>query len=495
VEEEQASVVQEGISKEARDKSTYRLFKKKSQYLLKRMKAKFNENIFRPNDIRGIYGKDLTEEIAEKIGKAFGTILGEGKKVVVARDVRLSSKSLRDSLISGLTSVGCDVIDIGITTTPIFYFALLSKNFDGGVMITASHNPPEWNGFHIYKGITSLMEEKKIERLKEIVVKEKFKKVKKRGKIKEYDKIIEDYLKFILPKVKIKKKLKIAVDCSNGCAALIVPKLLKKLGQEVVVLNDNIDGKFPAHGPEAKEETLKELKEKVLEIKADLGVGFDGDADRAVFVDEKGRILTGDKAAIVILEDLFKKKKSPKILDEVSCSTAIEDYIKRKGGILKTSRRGHAFIQNLMRKENIDFGFERSSHFYFSDLKGFDDANFATLKIIEILSKSDRKFSEIVDFVPYYPSKEESLACDDKIKLKVVEKVKKKISRLGYKTSEIDGIKIYLKKGWLLIRASITEPVIRITVEARDEKALEKILNFAKNLIEKEINICLAKVK
>jgi phosphomannomutase len=175
----------------------------------------------------------------------------------------------------------------------------------------------------------------------------------------------------------------------------------------------------------------------------------------------------------------------------VSCSSAVEDYIKRKGGILKTSRRGHAFIQNLMRKEKIDFGFERSSHFYFSELKGFDDATFATLKIVEILSRSDKKFSEIVDLVTYYPSKEESIPCDDEIKLKVVEKVKEKILRFGYKTSEIDGIKVYLKEGWFLIRASITEPMIRITAEARDEKALEKILNFANNLL----NIYLFKTK
>jgi phosphomannomutase/phosphoglucomutase len=448
------------------------------------MKAKFNENIFRPNDIRGIYGKDLTEKTAKKIGKAFGTILGERKKVVVARDVRLSSKSLRDALVSGLTSVGCDVVDIGITTTPIFYFALMSKNFDGGVMITASHNPPEWNGFHVYEGIDSLMDGKKIERLKEIVIKEKFKESKKKGKVRKYGEIVKDYIKFILPKVKIKKKLKIVVDCSNGCAALIVPKLLKELKQKVIVLNGKMDGNFPAHGPEAKEETLKELKEKVLKVKADFGVGFDGDADRAVFVDDKGRIMVGDRAAILILEDLFKRKKSPKILNEVSCSSSIEDYIKKKGGTLKTSRRGHAFIQKLMRKWKIDFGFEKSSHFYFSELKGFDDAAFATLKIAEILSKSNKKFSEIVDLVPYRPCKEESLACDDETKLKVVEEVKKKILRLEYKTSEVDGIKVYMEDGWFLIRASITEPAIRITAEANDEKSLEKILNFAKNLLK-----------
>jgi len=448
------------------------------------MKAKFNENIFRPNDIRGIYGKDLTEKTAKKIGKAFGTILGERKKVVVARDVRLSSKSLRDALVSGLTSVGCDVVDIGITTTPIFYFALMSKNFDGGVMITASHNPPEWNGFHVYEGIDSLMDGKKIERLKEIVIKEKFKESKKKGKVRKYGEIVKDYIKFILPKVKIKKKLKIVVDCSNGCAALIVPKLLKELKQKVIVLNGKMDGNFPAHGPEAKEETLKELKEKVLKVKADFGVGFDGDADRAVFVDDKGRIMVGDRAAILILEDLFKRKKSPKILNEVSCSSSIEDYIKKKGGTLKTSRRGHAFIQKLMRKWKIDFGFEKSSHFYFSELKGFDDAVFATLKIAEILSKSNKKFSEIVDLVPYRPCKEESLACDDETKLKVVEEVKKKILRLEYKTSEVDGIKVYMEDGWFLIRASITEPAIRITAEANDEKSLEKILNFAKNLLK-----------
>ena len=446
------------------------------------MKSEISENIFRPNDIRGIYGKDLTEETAEKIGRALGTILGIKKKVVVARDIRLSSKSLRDALVSGLNSVGCDVVDIGIATTPLFYFALISKNFDGGVMITASHNPAEWNGFHIYRGINSLMEEEKIERLKEIMKKEKFKSSKK-GKTERCD-ILKDYLNFLISKVKIERKLKIVVDCSNGCAALIVPKLLKELRQEVIVLNGKIDGNFPAHGPEANEETLKELKEKVLEVKADFGVGFDGDGDRAVFVDEKGRILTGDRAAILILEDLFKRKKSPKILNEVSCSSSIEDYIRKKGGILKTSRRGHAFIQKLMRKGKFDFGFERSSHFYFSELKGFDDAAFATLKIAEILSESGKKFSEIVDLVTYYPSKEKSLPCDDEIKLKVVEKVKRKILRFGYKTSEIDGIKVYLKEGWFLIRASITEPVIRITAEARDERTLEKILKFANNLLK-----------
>jgi phosphomannomutase/phosphoglucomutase len=452
------------------------------------MEGKIEENIFRPNDIRGIYGKDLTEEIAEKIGKAFGTFLGENKKIVISRDVRLSSKSLRDALISGLTSVGCDVVDIGITTTPIFYFALFSKHFDGGAMITASHNPPEWNGFHVYKGINPLMMGKGIEKLKEIFLKEEFRKTKRKGNVEVYKNIIEDYTKFILSRIKIEKKLKIVVDCSNGCAALVVPNLLKKLKQKVIVINGKIDGSFPAHGPEAKEETLTELKEKVLKEKADFGVGYDGDADRAVFVDEKGRVLAGDEVAVVILKDLFQKKKSPRILNEVSCSSSVEEYIKKNGGILKTSKRGHAFVQKLMLKEKIDFGFEKSSHFYFSELKGFDDGVFATLKVAEILSKSDKTFSEMVNSVPFYPFKEKSLYCKDEIKLKVVEGVKREIFKLGLKTKELDGIKAYTKDGWFLIRASGTEPMIRITVEAKNEEVLENILSFVENILKKEMN-------
>lgn len=449
---------------------------------------KVSENIFRPNDIRGIYGKDLNEEIAEKIGKAFGTLLGGKKSVVVGRDIRLSSKSLRDFLVKGLTSVGCDVVDIGIVSTPIFYFALYHYKFDAGVMITASHNPPQWNGFHLYEKMNSLIAAEKIEKLKEIIEKENFIKPEKKGKVKKFRKILEDYIQFLSSKVELKKKLKIVLDCSNGCAALVMPKLLKKLGQDVLVLNSEMNGNFPAHGPEANEKTLSKLKEKVIKVKADFGVGFDGDADRAVFVDEKGRILSGDRAALIILEELFKKKKPLKILNEVSCSSSIEDYIKRKGATLKTSRRGHAFIQILMRKEKIDFGFEKSSHFYFKELKGFDDAAFATLRVAEVLCKSEKSFSKILDSVPYHPAKEESFFCSDEIKLKVVESVKKRVLKLRAKISELDGVKAYLKDGWFLIRASITEPAIRISAEAKDEEKLKNIFELATKLLKKEMN-------
>ncbi|MEM5772956.1 MAG: phosphomannomutase/phosphoglucomutase [Candidatus Aenigmatarchaeota archaeon] len=456
------------------------------------MKPKVNESIFRPNDIRGIYGKDLTDDIAEKIGKGFGTLLGERKNVVVGRDVRLSSKSLRNSLIRGLTSTGCNVVDIGIVTTPAFYFSLYFYKFDGGIMITASHNPPEWNGFHIYKGIKSLIVGEGMDKLKEKIEKEEFRKAKIMGKVKKLN-ILKDYMGFISSKIKIKKKLKIAVDCSNGCAALIIPKLLEKLRQRAVVLNAKTDGKFPAHGPNVEEENLKELKKVVKETKADFGVCYDGDADRAAFVDEKGRAMSGDKVAVIILEKIFKKKNCPKILDEVSCSSVLEKYIRSKA-TLKTSRRGHAFLQQMMRKENIDFGFEKSSHFYFQELNGFDDAVFATLKVAEVLSESGKSFSQIVDSITWPPSKEEALNCKDEIKLKVVENVKKEIHKLGFKTNELDGIKAFTENGWFLIRASITEPVIRIVVEAKDKKTLKEILSFARKLVKKEINICLDKV-
>ncbi|MEM5853126.1 MAG: phosphomannomutase/phosphoglucomutase [Candidatus Aenigmatarchaeota archaeon] len=445
---------------------------------------KSTENIFRPNDIRGVYGKDLTEEVAEKIGKAFGTILGMGKSVVVGRDVRLSSKSLRDSLVEGLTSVGCDVVDIGMVPTPTFYFSLYSFGFDGGIMITASHNPPEWNGFHVYEKMESITVGEKIEEMKKIISEEKFAKAKAEGKISKLD-ILKEYINFLSSNFEIRGKFKIVVDCSNGCAAILIKKLLKKLGQKVFLLNHKIDGNFPAHGPEVKEENSARLKGEIKRVGADLGVGYDGDADRVIFFDEKSRMLHGDRAALLFLEDLFERKRNPRILNEVSCSSAIEEYIKRRGGLLKTSRRGHAFIQILMRKEDMDFGFESSSHFYFKELKGFDDAFFATLKACEIIHKTGKKFSEIVDVVPWYPRKEKAVKCKDEFKLKVVENVKKEIVKEKLKFDGKDGVKVFLKDGWFLIRASITEPLIRISAEAKDGKKLEKIFKFAENLLKR----------
>jgi len=447
-----------------------------------------NENIFRTYDIRGIFGKDLTVETAEKIGKAFGTFIGEGKRLVVGRDVRLSGKVLKDALISGLTSVGCDVVDIGVIPTPVFYFAVRHHKFDGGVTVTASHNPPEWNGFHLCKGGGAFCAQGTgMEVVKELVLKNSFRQPKKVGKVEVYDKILKDYEKFVLPKIKIARKLKIVLDCSNGTVGSITPDLLRAIGCEVIVLNGKPDGRFPAHLPEPNEETLKELKKKVVELKADFGVGFDCDGDRSAFIDEKGRFLTGDKTATAFIEDVFKKNKNPKILYDVSCSLAIEELIKNRGGIPVVNPIGHVFFPEKMINMDISFGCERSAHLYFSEMNGFDDATFATLRMAEILSHSEKSLSQILDSLPEYPSAQKNIGCDDEIKFELTKNLKTRFSELGFNINELDGMKAFNEDGWILIRPSNTEPLIRVIAEARDEGKLKGIFELGMRLLEEEI--------
>lgn len=447
-----------------------------------------NENIFRAYDIRGIFGKDLTPETAERIGKAFGTYIGDGKNLVVGRDVRLSGKILSDSVISGLTAVGCNVTDIGIVPTPVVYFAVSHHKYDGGIVVTASHNPPEWNGFHLLKerGIFC-SQGSGMEVIKDLALRNQFKQPKKIGNVATYDKILNDYIDFILPKIKIERKLKIVIDFSNGISGSITPRILESCGCEVISLNGEADGTFPAHLPEPKEETLGELKRKVVELDADFGVGYDCDGDRAVFIDNMGRFLSGDKTSIIFIDDVLKKNKNAKILYEVSCSLAVEDFIKKRGGIPVVSPVGHAYFPEKMVNMNISFGCERSSHFYFSEMYGFDDATFATLKMAEILSRSGKSLSQIVDSTPSYYSVQRNVECDDKTKFEVIEKLKLKFSELGFDINDLDGVKASDEEGWILIRPSNTQPLLRIVVEAKTENKLKELSRLEESVLNDEM--------
>lgn len=447
-----------------------------------------SENIFRAYDIRGIFDKDLTSEIAKVIGKGFGTFLGKNKKIVVGRDVRLSGKVLTKALISGLRSVGCDVVDIGMAPTPVLYFIIASMKKDGGVVVSASHNPAEWNGFKL------LMERGKmcaqgtgIEEVKDIILKKKFREVKKKGEVSSYNFALEKYSEFILRKIRLGRGLKIILDTCNGTCGLIAPELLEKLGCEVITLNKKPDGRFPAHPPEPNEKTLKQLSKEVKEKRADFGVGFDGDGDRAVFVDDKGRILSGDISSIIFVKNVLKRKKRAKIVFDVCCSSALEEFIKTNGGIPIVNRVGRTFILNRMLKERADFAGEMSSHFYFKEIYSFDDGVFATLKMTEILSKSDFKLSEIVDSIPrYFTSPVKKIKCPDEHKFEVVEKLKSKLKK-RFRILDIDGIKVFDDGNWFLIRPSNTEPMIKINAEAKTRQKLKDLLNLAEKLVKKEI--------
>ena len=437
------------------------------------------DHIFRAYDIRGIFGKDLTEEIATKIGAAFAKFL-EDKTVVVGRDVRISGEKLRDAMISGLVS-RCNVTDVGVVPTPLLYFATNRLQKDAGIMVTASHNPPQWNGFKAFRGQKGSIYGKDMETVREYAKAIDPKKLgEKMGKTVSHEGIIPEYQDFVQSKIQLERKLTVVADTANGTCGLVAPALFERLGCNILTLNKEPDGTFPAHLPVPKAETLGELMKEVVRRKADFGVGYDGDGDRAVFIDEKGNLIPGDLTLLVFAKYILQKHHGGKVVYELSCSMAVEEYVKKLGGIPLVERVGHTFIMDKMIGEEALLGGEKSSHFYFADVYGMDDGVFASMKMAEILSKSDEKLSEMVASLPQYPSVyEKNFECADNLKFAFIEKLRSRFKEYGIKTLDIDGVKLIEEDGWVILRASNTEPVIRISAEARTEEKLEELYGFA----------------
>jgi phosphoglucosamine mutase len=448
------------------------------------------DNIFRAYDIRGIFNQQLTEDVAAILGAAIGAFLGRSKEVIVGRDIRLSGETLRNSLVSGLL-FNCDVVDVGVVPTPLVYFAINHLKKDAGVMITASHNPPEWNGFKLFKQ-NGCIYGNEMAKIKELAKATNLKKLARRnGKVVKYEGIFEEYTKFVQDKIKVEKKLNVVADTANGVCGLLVPSLFKQLGCNIITLNEKPNGRFPAHLPEPKEETLGELKEEVVKAKADFGVGYDGDGDRAVFVDDKGRTISGDLALMIFAEDALKRRVGGKIVYELGCSMAVEEFVKAHDGIPIVERIGHVFIMDKMISENALVGGETSSHFYFLECNGVDDAIFASLRMAEILSKRDEKLSEVVDSLPKYPSiHERNFECPDHLKFAVIKKLGAKFKDYGLKFLDVDGIKLLDKDGWVLLRPSNTEPLIRVSAEAKTEEKLEALYQFALKELKEVMKGC-----
>jgi phosphomannomutase/phosphoglucomutase len=437
------------------------------------------DHIFRAYDIRGVFGEDLTEEIATKIGAAFATFI-DGKAVIVGRDVRLSGEKLRNALISGLVT-RCNVTDVGVVPTPLLYFALNYLQKDAGIMVTASHNPPQWNGFKAFREKKGSIYGKDMETIKQLTKDVDLeRRGEKKGKSVNYEGIVQEYQNFVQSKIQLERKLKVVADTTNGTCGLVAPTLFKKLGCDILTLNQEPDGTFPAHPPVPKEETLGELMKEVVRKKADFGIGYDGDGDRAVFIDEKGNLIPGDLTLLIFAKDILQKHRGGKVVYELSCSMAVEEYVKKLGGIPLVERVGHTFIMDRMIEEKAHLGGEKSSHFYFSEVYCMDDATFASLRMAEILSKSSEKLSEIVASLPKYPSVyEKNFECPDNLKFKVIEKLRFKFKEQGLKTLDLDGVKLLEKDGWVILRASNTEPLIRLSAEARTEEKLKKLYDFA----------------
>jgi len=446
---------------------------------------KINPQIFRAYDIRGIYPKELDERAAYLIGRAFVKFFKKPRlKIVVGRDNRLSSPSLFKALTKGIIDQGADVIDIGLSTTPMHYFTVAHFKFDGGVMITASHNPPQYNGFKFVreKAIpisekTGLKEIKKLTTRPGNVITRPGRVVKKE--------VLKDYIEFNLKDFHLKKikPLKIVIDTANAVPGILVPKIFKKTNCKIYYLFAKLDGSFPNHLPSPHEEkNLKSLKKEVLRKKADLGIAFDGDGDRVIFVDEKGKMIPGDLITALLASLILKENPGEKVLCDVRSSNIVRDVVKEMGGIPVIGRIGHSFIKERMRRENIIFQGELNGHYYLRTHYFCEAPFFVIFKILEEMSKQGKKISELTQpFKRYFHSGE--INFEVKNKKKVLKTLENKFK--GGKVLKIDGLRIVFPDWWFNVRPSHTEPVLRLVVEAKTKKLMEQKKKELSSLILK----------
>ncbi|MCK4244538.1 MAG: phosphomannomutase/phosphoglucomutase [Candidatus Omnitrophica bacterium] len=450
---------------------------------------KLNREIFREYDLRGIVKKDLSDDVVASIARGFGTYLqriSRGREIVVARDNRLSSEHLSRLVIEGLLSTGCDVTDIGEVPTPVFYFANHHFGENGGVMITASHNPPQFNGFKLVLERKSIYG-KQIQDLREIVEKGMFK--KGRGKLRKKN-INNLYFKAIRDRIKLKRAISLVIDAGNGIAGPFALNLLKNLGCEVDPLYCESDGNFPHHPPDpVVAENLRDLIKRVKETKAELGIAYDGDGDRIGVVDEKGEIVWGDKLLIILAQEILQKLPGSVIIFDVKCSNALAEAIKEKGGTPLMWKTGHSLIEDKLRQEKSPLAGELSGHIYFADdWFGFDDALYTSARLLQILSRSKKEFSGHLSGIrEYYASPEIRVSTPEARKFLIVDKIKRYFQS-RYRISDIDGVKVFFKRGWGLVRASNTEASLVIRFEATTPghlKEIEKIImrEVKKNLV------------
>jgi phosphomannomutase/phosphoglucomutase len=433
-------------------------------------------SIFRAYDIRGVYEKDFDESLFERIGREFSRFM-KVKEMMVGCDVRLSSPSLKAAFIRGARGAGSDVVDVGTVPTPVLYFAVAHFGKTAGAMITASHNPPEYNGVKLVgKGAVALSYETGIEAIEKAVAGKKRAGRIGRGNLSMLD-VSKAYVSHALEKIDLKKRLRVVVDAGNGACGELAPLLLENAGCEAIRLFCELDGRFPNHFPDpGNEANLRWLTERVKKERADFGVAMDGDGDRAVFVDERGSIVRGDMALGIFARELFRKKRGAKVIYEVKCSRGLIEMLEKEGGRGIMSRTGHSYIHNLLSEERADIAGEMSGHYYFAENYGYDDALYAAVKMAEVVSKRGR-LSELAKKIPQYVATPEyRIAYPDEEKFAAVEAISKALrAKYGKRAITIDGVRLELPRSWGLVRASNTEPALIIRFEGKTEKDLREI--------------------
>ena len=437
-----------------------------------------NPQIFREYDIRGMADQELTDDVVRAVGRAFAQRMREqGKsKIAVGRDVRLSSPRIRTALIEGLRDQGASVFDVGMVPTPALYFAVLHLKADGGVMVTGSHNPIEYNGLKLSDGVQSLhgadIQEIR-DRTRSAGV------LPERGTVEEVS-VDEPYLSDLVARVGPVGPIRVVCDPGNGAASILGPRFLSAIGCHVDAIFAEPDGRFPNHLPDPTvPELTRALSERVQTTAADVGIGFDGDADRVGAVDEKGRLLFGDQTLALYAADVLSKKPGSPIVFEVKCSQGLVEWVEAKGGKPIMWKAGHSLIKAKMRELQAPLGGEMSGHMFFADeFYGYDDALYAAGRLLRIMSQSGGKpLSSLVDALPqsrYFATPEIRLGCTDAAKFDIVNRVREHY-RAQHEVLDVDGARVQFGDGWGLIRASNTQPVLVVRFEAKSRERLQAI--------------------
>ena len=452
-----------------------------------------NKEIFREYDIRGIYNKELFDKDAYTIGKSYGSILQEKydrKVCIVGQDNRLSSPALAKNLINGLLDSGIDVIDLGICTTPMFSYACLKTNTIFGIMVTASHNPKEYNGFKFTFDNLGLARGKQVYDFRDYTLNGKF--LSGNGNLSNLN-ILPYYSSLIEKNINMnQRKIKVVVDPGNGTTSLFAENIYKMFNNlDVTMINNVSDPNFPNHHPDPNvAENMIQLQNKVLEIKADIGIAFDGDGDRVGVVNNLGEIVSTEYLMILAIRSLINKTNNKTFLYDVKCSKALEDEIIKLGGTPLCSRTGASYTRYQTNLEKLIDGGEYSGHLYFNERwLGFDSGIYNGLRILEILSNSDLQLSQMFDDVnKYVITPEIKIKVTDESKESIVNNMKKEYIKLGFKINDIDGIKVSYENGWVLLRASNTTPNLTIRIEADTKENQTIINNHFMSLLKKHLD-------
>jgi len=443
--------------------------------------------VFRQYDIRGIVNEDLNEESYYLIGKGFGTYLRQkdGQTIVLGGDARLTTPAMMAAFTKGALETGCDVTDIGMVATPVLYYAIWRLGMDGGAMVTASHNPSQYNGCKLNLGLASVYAEE-LQKVLQIILKGEF--ATGEGNYTKNASIDADYLDYIISDIKLARPVKVAVDGGNGMGGPYLPVILKRLGCEVKELYCEPDGTFPNHHPDPTvEKNMADLSKAVIEGGYEVGIGLDGDGDRIGVVDETGKMLYGDQILNILARDYLDKSPGRTIIADVKCSKNLYDDIRKRGGRAIMYKTGHANIKMKMKELGVEFAGEMSGHVFLADrYLGFDDAIYAACRFLEIVSKTDEPVSAyLADQPKMFNTPELHIKCDDERKFEVVEKVCEEFKAEGYDVNDIDGARITFDDGWGLVRASNTTPVLVTRFEAESEARMNEIRELVEGKIHK----------